>query len=364
MQDKQKSVLVGMSGGVDSSLSAALLRAQGYRVVGGFIKNWSDAKDGWTGECAWRAERRDAMRVAARLKIPLLTFDFEELYRRYVVDEMFRRYAAGATPNPDVLCNEMIKFGVFFAEARRLGFGYIATGHYARVDQDAQGTAHLFRGVDPDKDQSYFLYRISQEALRSTLFPIGHLKKNEVREQAMSLHLPVASKPDSQGICFIGKLEMSSFLRSRIPASPGDILDSDGHIVGRHQGLDQYTIGQRHGMAIGAGNAWYVAKKDASRNALIVVPRDDHPLLYSNEAYLEDVRWIAGNPPSLPLQCDIQVRYRQPPMPARIFSVTNSDALQVVFSESVKAVAVGQSAVFYQGDECIGGGILQMAVVE
>lgn len=351
-------VLVGMSGGVDSSVSAALLCAEGYRVVGGFIKNWSDSKDGWTGECAWRSERRDAMRVAARLNIPLLTFDFEELYRRHVVDEMFRRYADAATPNPDVLCNEMIKFGIFFSEARRLGFDAIATGHYARVQHDTGGMAHLLRGVDPDKDQSYFLYRVSQEALARTLFPIGHLKKSEVRERAAAFDLPVASKPDSQGICFIGKLEMVDFLRSRIPSLPGDILDPDGRVLGRHHGLDQYTIGQRHGMGLSAGTAWYVAKKDVARNALIVVPGDDHPLLYSQDAVIDDLRWIAGHPPATPLACDVQVRYRQTPVSAILSPDADPRQFQLKFAQPVKALAAGQSAVIYLQEECLGGGTL------
>ncbi|MBU2509577.1 tRNA 2-thiouridine(34) synthase MnmA, partial [Patescibacteria group bacterium] len=205
---EKKSVLVGMSGGVDSSVSAALLKERGFRVVGGFIKNWSDTKDVWTGECDWYGERRDAMRVAAKLGIPLLTFDFEEQYRDKVVKELFAGYEAGETPNPDVLCNEAIKFGLFLDEARRLGFDYIATGHYAQVVSDEDGVAHLMRGADSDKDQSYFLYRVPQKALQQSIFPIGDLTKDEVRKIAQKLEHPVAEKPDSQGICFIGKLDM------------------------------------------------------------------------------------------------------------------------------------------------------------
>src|SRR5574337_68993 len=205
MAQKKKKVLVGMSGGVDSSVSAALLVKEGYDVTGGFIKNWSDTKDLWTGECQWRGERRDALRVAAKLGIPLLTFDFEAAYRERVLNRMFSEYARCVTPNPDVLCNEEIKFGLFFEAAVNAGYDFVATGHYAQVKRDSEGTAHLLKGIDPAKDQSYFLYRVSQEALQKTLFPIGHMHKTDVRLLAEELGLPTAKKPDSQGICFVGK---------------------------------------------------------------------------------------------------------------------------------------------------------------
>jgi len=408
----KRKVLVGMSGGVDSSVSAALLLRDGYEVVGGFIKNWSDTKDLWTGECAWRGERRDAMRVAAKLGIPLLTFDFEEAYRRTVVDELFRGYEAGETPNPDVLCNEQIKFGLFFDEAIRLGFDFVATGHYAQVaprrsrrevgipirvsgsllagpdvksgsrseyrdrssqvgscasENDARrptSDARLLRGFDSEKDQSYFLYRISQNVLRCTLFPIGNLQKSMVRKIARELNLPVAEKPDSQGICFIGKLDMVEFLRKKIPSHPGEIVDEEGNVLGRHDGLDGYTIGQRERIRIqsikskvGLFDAWYVAEKDIQRNRLVVVQGAEHPRLFATVAKVRDIHWIADTAPSFPLECDVQVRYRQEPVRARMIQMADG-RWQIDFVKPVKAVAPGQSAVFYQGEECLGGGIL------
>jgi tRNA-specific 2-thiouridylase len=392
MKTNPKTVLVGMSGGVDSSVSAALLLEQGYTVVGGFIKNWSDSKDLWTGECQWRGERRDAMRVAAKLGIPLLTFDFEESYRKAVVDELFRGYEAGETPNPDVLCNEFIKFGLFADEAKRLGFDFIATGHYARVQRAESGSgagifqartvehvhnanpqqenactgsatpARLMRGLDPDKDQSYFLYRISHDVLQRTLFPIGELKKSEVREIAERFELPVAQKPDSQGICFIGKIDMAEFLRKKIPSKPGDIVDETGEVLGHHEGLDSYTVGQRHGILKSDTQPYYVAKKDATKNQLVVVKGSEHPMLFQNHATLRDLHWTRGEAPQTPLACDVQVRYRQEPVKAKYTNISPpyEGGVEGVldFASPVKAVAPGQSAVIYVGDECLGGGII------
>lgn len=360
-------VLVGMSGGVDSSVTASLLVKRGYEVIGGFIKNWSDSKDLQTGECTWRGERRDAMRVAAQLGIPLLTFDFEKQYREKIVDELFRGYEAGETPNPDVLCNEVIKFGLFADEAKRLGMDFVATGHYARIGRPffsflaspftkggPRGLVRLLRGKDPDKDQSYFLHRVSQEVLRRTLFPIGEFKKSEVRKIAEELKLPVADKPDSQGICFIGKLDMTEFLRKKIPSKPGEIVDEKGNVLGQHRGLDEYTIGQRHGILISkGGEPWYVADKDLSANRLIVVQGAEHPRLFRSEAVLHDLHWTRGTAPTFPFRCEVQVRYRQEPVQATF------DGSKLTFDHPVKAIAPGQSAVLYRGDECVGGGVIK-----
>lgn len=380
-----------MSGGVDSSVSAALLLREGYDVVGGFIKNWSDSKDIWTGECEWRGERRDAMRVAAKLGIPLLTFDFEEQYRRAVVDELFRGYAAGETPNPDVLCNEFIKFGLFFEEADRLGFDFVATGHYARlvphpislrsniarhlkklanpfraaeIGRGTSAAAQLLRGSDPDKDQSYFLYRVPQNVLRRTIFPIGHLRKSEVRDLAREFNLQVAEKPDSQGICFIGKLDMVEFLRKKIPSKPGEITDENGNVLGMHSGLDGYTIGQRERIPVSSGGEpWFVADKDIASNRLIVVQGADHPRLYRDRAIIRDLHWTRGEAPTFPVECEVQVRYRQEPVKANV--VRRASCVAITFDNPVKAVAPGQSAVFYQGEECLGGGVIaQEALVD
>jgi tRNA-specific 2-thiouridylase len=354
-------ILVGMSGGVDSSVAAALLVEQGHDVTGGFIKNWSDSKDLWTGECEWRGERRDALRVAARLNIPLLTFDFEEEYRKRVLDRMFAEYREGVTPNPDVLCNEEIKFGLFFETAIKLGFDGIATGHYARVlrtphpehrrGQGGGTVAHLLVAIDPAKDQSYFLHRISRESLSKSFFPIGEFKKEDVRRMAEERNLPVASKPDSQGICFVGKLDFHEFLRKRNPPQPGEIVTPEGEVIGKHDGLDGYTIGQRHGIHVSKdGKAWYVAGKDRKQNRIIIVPDREHPLLYSTTARVENIHLLNELPSDGRL--DVVVRYHADPVPATLVDGV------LTFDKPVWALTPGQSAVFYRGEECLGGGFL------
>ncbi len=341
-----------MSGGVDSSVAAALLIEAGFDVTGGFIKNWSDTKDLWTGECAWRGERRDALRVAATLPIPLLTFDFEKEYRERVLKRLFDGYAQGVTPNPDVLCNEEIKFGLFFDEAMRLGFDAVATGHYARVTTDDDGVAHLWKGVDPDKDQSYFLHRIHQQRLRRTLFPIGEYTKITVRALATERRLPTAQKADSQGICFLGKLDFHDFLRKKIPPSPGEIVTPEGEVIGHHDGLDAATIGQRQGLGIAKDRrAWYVAKKDQAHNRLIVVSDRNHPLLFASSVRIDDVTWIRR---TTSRRFSVMTRYRQPPTLATYDGETQT----IAFDDPVWAPAAGQSAVLYEGDECVGGGVM------
>lgn len=349
-------ILVGMSGGVDSSVAAALLVEQGHDVTGGFIKNWSDSKDLWTGECEWRGERRDALRVAARLGIPLLTFDFEKEYRARVLDRMFAEYREGVTPNPDVLCNEEIKFGLFFDAAIKLGFDGIATGHYARVRHD--DGHHLLIAIDPAKDQSYFLHRISVGSLSKSYFPIGDLQKSEVRRMAEERDLPVASKPDSQGICFVGKLDFHEFLRMRNPSTPGDIVDAEGNVIGKHDGLDGYTIGQRHGIHVSKdGKAWYVAGKDREKNRIIIVPDREHPLMYSTKALVDNVHLLNDLPADG--RIDVVVRYHSEPVSAVIArSPTTKQSWSITFDKPVWALAPGQSAVFYRGEECLGGGFL------
>ncbi len=345
-----------MSGGVDSSVAAALLVKTGYRVIGGFIKNWSDTKDIWSGECRWKGDRRDAIRVAAKLDIPLLTFDFEEAYRKHVIDPMFRAYQKGSTPNPDVLCNQEIKFGLFFHEARRLKIDYIATGHYARVRTDRDGIAHLLRGRDPDKDQSYFLHRVQQKALARTLFPVGALKKPDVRKIARSLGLATAEKKESMGICFIGKQDMKDFLRTRIPSRPGSVTDPNGLVIGAHDGLDGVTIGQRHGFQA-KGGPWYAAAKDPVSNCLVVVPNREHPLLYVRNARIGDPHWVTGRAPASDRGISCAVRYRQKDVPVTID--LRAKKMDIQFQKPVFAVAPGQSAVFYKGQECLGGGIIE-----
>lgn len=354
---EKKRVLVGMSGGVDSSVCAALLVEAGYEVTGGFMKNFSDTKDLWTGECEWRKDRRDAMRVAAKLGIPLLTFDFEKAYREKVLDRMFEEYERGITPNPDVLCNEEIKFGLFYDAAMKRGFDCVATGHYARIGESEAGEPALMKGVDERKDQSYFLHRIPKEALSHILFPVGEYKKDEIRRIAKEKALATAEKPDSQGICFVGNLDMKEFLRKKIESKPGEVVTPDGEVVGSHDGLDAITIGQRHGFQVNKGNhPWYAASKDRVQNRLIVVPDREHELLYSNEASLQDLHWLAS-PLKTGDSVNVAVRYRAEEVRATVKEMSDSK-LNLAFSEPVWGVAPGQSAVLYRGDHCLGGGFL------
>lgn len=356
---KRPKVIVGMSGGVDSSVAAALLVRQGYEVVGAFMKNWSDTKDPVTGSCAWRGERHDAELVAAKLGIPFVTFDFEKEYREAVVQYLFREYEAGRTPNPDVLCNKAVKFDLFLKRALAMGADLIATGHYARIRRPARsGVAlALLAGLDRNKDQSYFLHQLTQDQLGRTLFPVGGLKKPAVRQLARRYGLPTAEKKDSQGICFIGKVDLKSFLARRIPRHPGPIVTVDGRVIGRHQGIAPFTIGQRHGLDIGGGQPYYVVEKDVRRNALIVAAGGDHPALYSKRLAAEAAHWIAGRPPKLPLKCRARIRYRQPLQDATVRPGARG-RLEVSFTKPQRAVTPGQFVVFYQGAVCLGGGVI------
>ena len=373
-----KKVLVALSGGVDSAVAAALLLDAGYEVTGGFIKNWSDTKDPMSGVCSWRAERRDAIRVAAALDIPLLTFDFEKQYRAKIVDELYRGYEKGETPNPDVLCNEYIKFGLFANKAKELGFSYIATGHYSKIKRkkyqvkstksgkneihNSKYEIQLFRGIDPEKDQSYFLYRVPSTILRRTFMPIGNYHKSEIRLLAKKFKLPVAEKADSQGICFIGKIDFSKFLSNNINDKPGKIVTAEGVIIGSHQGLHNYTIGQRQRIAIADNHPWFVAEKNIKKNQLIVVDNEYHPLLQAKEIIIDDLHWIAGQMPKKPFQALVQVRYRQKPELSKIYTGKNKKTIHISLAKSLRAPAVGQSAVIYKGQECLGGGIIRKVI--
>lgn len=349
IKNKQK-VVLGMSGGVDSSVAAALLVQQGYEVIGAFMKNWSDTKAA-TGECAWKSERRDAMSVAAKLNIPFVTFDFEKEYKENVVGYMFREYEAGRTPNPDVMCNAFIKFPLFWAEAKTLGSDFIATGHYARTEN-----GKLLLSEDVGKDQTYFLHRITSEDLSHTLFPVGHLLKSEVRELARKYKLPVAEKKDSTGICFIGEVSMEKFLSQKIPKKQGNIITIDGQKIGEHNGVWFYTIGQRHGFGGGGGMPYFVVDRDLEKNALVVAPGADHPRLFRKEIEIRDTRWISGSAPKLPLECKARIRHR-----GELFDATlnlNAGRYMLNASEPQRAVTPGQMAAIYVGEECLGGGII------
>jgi tRNA-specific 2-thiouridylase len=334
-------VLVGMSGGVDSSVSAALLLESGYEVIGAFMKNWSD--------CAWRAEKRDAARVAAKLGIQFIALDFEKEYRQKVVDDMFREFANGRTPNPDVMCNRYIKFDLFVREADRLGCESVATGHYARVEN-----GRLLAGVDKNKDQSYFLWAIDKIVLPRVLFPVGELTKQQVRKKARELGLAVAGKKDSTGICFVGEVEMKKFLQERLQKNPGNVITTEGKVVGIHDGLAFYTIGQRHGLNIGGGEPYYIVEKRPMTNEL-VVSSNFHQSLFRDELTATNLNWFRE--PAFPVFCRARIRYRQP-LQDCVVSKGKMDNAEVRFNTPQRAVTPGQSVVFYDGDVVLGGGII------
>ncbi|MEY4744688.1 MAG: tRNA-specific 2-thiouridylase MnmA, partial [Candidatus Parcubacteria bacterium] len=306
-------------------------------------------------DCSWKQERQDALRVAAVLGIPFETFDFEAEYRRDVVDYMVREYAAGRTPNPDVMCNSKVKFGLFLDRALAMGADAVATGHYARVVEE-DGRFALLAGVDANKDQSYFLHRLTQAQLSRTLFPIGHLPKPEVRRLAAEMRLPTAAKKDSQGICFIGKVDLREFLGAKIAGSPGPIITTDGHVVGRHAGAAPFTIGQRQGIGIGGGAPYFVVEKDVRRNTVVVAREDGSGALYSSALSAEDAHWIGGEPPRFPHPCGVRIRYRQPLQDAVVRE--QDGVIRVDFAKPQRAVAPGQFAVFYDGERCLGGAVI------
>lgn len=355
-------IVIGLSGGVDSSVAALLLVEQGHDVHAVFMKNWEDAQD--TGYCAAAEDLEDARSVCETLGIPLHTVNFTAEYRdrvfRYFLDE----YRAGRTPNPDVLCNTEIKFKAFLDHARRLGADRIATGHYARrVERNRR--CLLLKGCDPDKDQSYFLHGLDQAQLASALFPIGELRKRQVRERAAAAGLVTHDKKDSTGICFIGERRFRDFLNRYLPAQPGPIQTPEGEVLGKHAGLMFHTIGQRQGLGIGgrregSGEPWYVASKELEHNTLIVVQGRDHPLLFHRRLRAVAPHWIAGEPPAVPWSCQAKIRYRQPDQPC-VLERLDAHALDVSFTEPQRAIAPGQSVVFYRDDVCLGGGIIAAA---
>jgi len=355
-----KTVYVGLSGGVDSSLSAALLKNEGYNVVGVYMKNWSGDNYGIQTDCPWEDDVEDVKAVCKQLNIPFKSYNFEREYRQDVVDYFFREYEAGRTPNPDVLCNKEIKFKRFLDRALADGADMIATGHYAQV-RKISDKYELLRGVDPNKDQTYFLHTFTQAQLSRVLFPVGEMMKPEVRKLAEKFSLPTAQKKDSQGICFIGNIDVQDFLRQKIDTKPGNIVDVDtNEVVGKHDGVMFYTIGQRKGIGIGgAGAPYFVIGKNKEKNELLVGKGANHPMLYYTKVKLENIHWISGETPKLPLDCEVSIRYRQKAQKATLVILNENQSIQIEFENPVRAVSPGQSAVIYQGDICLGGGIIK-----
>ena len=357
-------VVIGLSGGVDSAVAALLLRDQGEDVHALHMTNWEDDDT----YCTAAADLQDARRICEQLGIPLHHVNFARQYRERVFRYFLSEYSAGRTPNPDVLCNREIKFGVFRTYAKRLGAERLATGHYARIRRSGgqpEGGAQLWKAVDANKDQSYFLHAVREEALAETLFPLGEFRKEEVREIARDRGLDVYDKKDSTGICFIGERPFREFLARYLPARPGAVRTADGDLVGEHNGLMYYTLGQRQGLGIGGRKdgpdaPWYVAAKDLRKNELIVV-QGEHPLLYSDSLEASEVSWIGKAPSALlrgaTLACHARIRYRQQDQACRIRSA-GASRLLVTFEDPQRAVAPGQFAVFYDGERCLGGAVI------
>ena len=351
-------IVVGVSGGVDSSVAALRLVQAGEPVAGLFMQNWAD--DG-SGQCRAEEDRRDAVAVCGRLGIPFHFRDFSQQYWAGVFEHFLAEYAAGRTPNPDVLCNREVKFKHFLDAARELGAERIATGHYARVDHQS-GRWRLLRGADADKDQSYFLHQLGQAQLAATVFPIGHLPKAQVRQIARDAGLPTHAKKDSTGICFIGERDFRQFLGQYLPAQPGPIRDPQGVQVGEHPGVFHFTLGQREGLHIGGVRGrpqapWFVVAKDIEHNILYVDQGHDSPWLMSQSLHTEAAHWIAGSPPAARFHCTAQTRYRQPDEACEV-EVLDDGSVRVRFERPQRAVTPGQSLVLYDGDVCLGGAVI------
>lgn len=345
---------VAMSGGVDSSVAAALLKQEGHEVTGVFIKTWHPP----FLTCTWREERKDAMDVCAHLGIPFQTMNLESEYKKEVVDYMIAEYAAGRTPNPDVMCNDRIKFGAFFMKAHEAGAEYVATGHYAQQRTDTEGNAHLYAGVDANKDQSYFLWRMKQETLRRVLFPVGAYEKPHVRKMAEDFGLPVADKKDSQGVCFLGQVDIKEFLKRFIDVVPGNVLDEDGRVIGTHDGAVLYTLGQRHGFLVTDkrpdDGAFYVVAKNTADNTVTVSRHLKTTGVFDVfSVRIENEHWTSGVPSSSGTY-QARFRYRQPLQECTF----DAEHMTVMFAEPQKSIAAGQSLVLYRGEEAIGGGVV------
>lgn len=354
----KKTVVVGMSGGVDSSVAAALLKEEGYNVIGLFMHNWEETEN----DCCTAAnDYEDVKRVCNKIGIPYYSVNFAKEYLDRVFSYFLEEYKLGRTPNPDVLCNREIKFGPFLKFAKELGADYIATGHYADVEKDEKGYTHLLKAKDTNKDQTYFLNQLSQEQLKDVIFPLGKIEKPKVREIAAKYGFSTAEKKDSTGICFIGEKKFREFLKNYIPAKPGKIVDMQGNVVGEHEGIMYYTLGQRRGLNIGGmhggnGDRWFVIKKDVENNLLIVSQGEDDEL-FTDGLITSNVNWIPNKPENNKFECYAKFRYRQPDQ--RVEVEIKNDKVYVYFKEKQRAVTPGQFVVFYNEKECLGGGIIE-----
>ncbi|MCI3029490.1 tRNA 2-thiouridine(34) synthase MnmA [Desemzia sp. C1] len=364
MTDNSKiRVVVGMSGGVDSSVTAHLLKEQGYDVVGIFMKNWDDTDE--FGVCTATEDYNDVALVANQIGIPYYSVNFEKQYWNKVFTYFLEEYKKGRTPNPDVMCNKEIKFKAFLDYATDLGADYVATGHYARVERDENGVTHMLRGVDNNKDQTYFLNQLSQEQLSRVMFPLGGMEKSEVRRIAEEAGLATAKKKDSTGVCFIGERDFKKFLMEYLPAQPGNMVTVDGEIKGQHDGLMYYTIGQRQGLGIGGGgktnDPWFVIGKDLKSNTLYVGQGYHHEWLYATHLDASDIRFTLNDETPSTFKCTAKFRYRQPDTGVTVHMNEDGTSATVEFDEPVRAITPGQAVVFYNGDECLGGGTIDKA---
>lgn len=356
-------VVVGMSGGVDSSVTAWLLKEQGYDVIGVFMKNWDDTDE--RGVCTATEDYKDVAKVADKIGIPYYSVNFEKEYWDRVFEYFLDEYKKGRTPNPDVMCNKEIKFKAFLDYAMSLGADYVATGHYARVRRNEDGTVSMLRGVDGNKDQTYFLNQLTQEQLQKTMFPLGEMEKPEVRRLAEEADLATAHKKDSTGICFIGERNFKEFLSQYLPAQPGDMVTLDGEVKGKHDGLMYYTIGQRKGLGIGGNGVtnepWFVIGKNMAQNQLIVGQGFHHPNLYADTLEASDIHFTSNSPKPQTFKCTAKFRYRQQDVPVTVELNEDQTQARVRFDEPARAITPGQAVVFYDGEECLGGGLIDNA---
>jgi tRNA-uridine 2-sulfurtransferase len=351
---KKGRVLMALSGGVDSAVSLYLLQKAGYQVEAVFMKNWSDIKGLKVSACPWLEDRREALRVAAFLGVPLYTLDFEKQYEKQVLSYFFNEYKAGRTPNPDVMCNKEIKFKLLYNWARKHGYDYLATGHYAQIKK-VNSEYQLFRSVDEFKDQTYFIYNIGSEQLPRLLFPVGGLQKVQVKKLAKQIGLPNASRKESMGLCFVGRIRLKDFLQQKVKSKPGPIVLPNGKRVGTHHGLPFFTLGQREGIQVGAGGPYYVVRKDLSKNTLVVTDNPADPFLHTKEVHIHSMHWL-DKPKQFPAV--VQARSRHQGVLVAACVTPKGKYYVISFTKPQKAVASGQSIVLYNGKQVMGGGII------